>query len=242
MKKLFIFVLFLTFLISLTPLHAETYPYYQEIYFENKDVKLIEKWDDKTTKEYLKKINKKKWFGWNVYYVTTGEKFSYVANTVLDVKNTGTTPIVQKFTYKESDESKIQLSTSGQLKVDFSGPIKKFKFGLDAQIKISYDYTTSMKTSEELVTNINIDPGTRLIVKVIGEGKIYQGVANKYFFFIKTKEGAFEEVINTTEYYTIEKYPIDTKVSSETIYDYIGLDGREGKIIINEDGTYVIIY
>ena len=50
-----------------------------------------------------------------------------------------------------------------------------------------------------------IDPGTQVDLYVYGEGKLTNGVAANYIFWIRERRGGFEYFVVTTQYQRLEK-------------------------------------
>jgi len=224
MKKIIISMFFILLILVCVfmpkSVEAETYTTYQEMVFDDSDVELIDNWSYMTYNGYLAKL-KKKGFGWSVYYATKKAKFSFVAETLYHVKNSGLEEITHTFKYEESYEETIQKSVKGSLETEVSynkekKKESKFKFGLESNLDFSIESTEKTKTTETDTVKIIIAPNTELFIKVQGEGVLYQGTARRYFFWIKGKEGAFEYAIITTEYYSIDMNVIDESKEATT--------------------------
>ncbi len=201
---------------------AEQYTHFENIDFEN-EVILMDEWSCERENAYLNMLKKKMMFGWDLYYAFHKEPFSYLGETMYHVKNAGSNEIVHTFTYSETYEKTVQRSVKGSLELELSDKNKtkkdkeenEFKFGLENKLEFEYKQTDKTKTTESDQVKITVSPGTELFIKVMGKGYLYSGAARKFFFFIKTKEGAFEYVIITTEYYEIEMNPIDNYMVTE---------------------------
>ena len=55
---------------------------------------------------------------------------------------------------------------------------------------------------------MHVDPGTQANLYTYGEGKISNGVASRYFFWILLDKGGYEVFSVTTQYYRLEKTTI----------------------------------
>lgn len=210
MKKI-IFVTLMLFMftlpMSLNSVKASGADYlsYTELRFENSDNKLLYEYSDEELEEYDDKISSKKFSGWNAYYIKKHQKVYYTAGIKFMYKNEGTTASTYKFEFKEEVINKRSFSVSGSIEVNVKGEIKKFKGGLDTKLKIDYSSTSTKTTRTTWSTNTQVDPNTTLKISIKGEGYIDQGVASKYFFWVRTKKGAFEIFNVATEYYCMEK-------------------------------------
>ena len=197
--------------------NAENYTTFESIKFEN-DVVLLDSWSYERRNAYYNVLNKqkRKMFGWNKVYAYEKEPFDYIAETLYHVKNLGTEEITHTFMYSETYEETIQRSVTGSLEVDVENTKEnksktnpqKFKFGLESELKFEYKQTNKTKTTQSDNVKIVIAPESELFIKVIGKGYLYSGLARKYFFWIVAKDGGFEYVIITTEYYSIDIRPI----------------------------------
>lgn len=212
MKKIlyamFFCVLLLFFFIP-KEVYAEDYSTYESMIFENKEVELLSQWsyyDNLSEKEYVNQ-KKVKMFGWNIHYRFKEEPFTFVAETIYRIENSGLDNIVHTFKYEETTEETIQKNVSGSLQLSGTKTTeKKFKFGLETELKFEYKDTLKTKSSESDSIKVTVAPGCTLEIKIKGEGKLTQGYARKYFCFINVKEGGFEYVVVTTEYYEISMY------------------------------------
>lgn len=210
MKKIIFVTLMLfmlTFPMCLNDVKASGADYlsYTELRFEVPGNKLLYEYSDEEIEEYDDKISSKKFSGWNSYYFKKHQKVYYTAGIKFMYKNEGTTASTYKFEFKEEVISKRSFSVSGSLEVSVKGEIKKFKGGLDTKLKIDYSSTSTKTTRTTWSTTTQVDPNTTLKISIKGEGYIDQGVASKYFFWVRTKKGAFEIFNVATEYYCMEK-------------------------------------
>ncbi|MFW5893303.1 MAG: hypothetical protein ACOCU5_03355, partial [Bacillota bacterium] len=137
-------------------------------------------------------------------------KVKFKKGTMMVIKNEGTTAIEKDYTFKTKKQDSLQLSASGAIGIDVSGPIKGFKTGLDADIKSSVNYKSATTEEEEIELEIDVDPMSELVIEVYGEGKVSNGVGKLYRFFRNTKKGGWEVFVVTTEYYSIEKRTLES--------------------------------
>ena len=218
MKKLLIAFLFalasITFALGTTKLvcaKADGYGTFQRMTFDNGDsVDYIQDWSDKYINDMLNKNFKKKMFGWDVYYTVKGKHFFFVDETLYSVRNTSNETITQTFKCKETSEDTIKRKVKGSLEVSGSATVKQlFKFGLEGKLDYSYERDTKTTTLEENDLKLKIGPNTELRIDVRGEGYFYQGVARKTAMWIPFKKGAFEYVVITTKYYSINMWGIN---------------------------------
>ena len=213
MKKIIfitILVFMLTVFISTNKTYAKggDYMSYPTLKFENGYDKLLINYDEDELEEYYKNVNNKKFSGWNTYYFTKHEKVYYTVGVIFMYKNEGTSASTYNFDFKEEKINKRSFNVTGNLEVSLKGDIKKLKAGLDTKLKIDYSDSSTKTTRTEWSTKTNVDPGTVLKITINGEGYIDQGVACKYFFWARTRKGAFEIFNVATEYYNMEKVRI----------------------------------
>jgi len=206
MKKMIILcMLFSLVLLSRPEVMAKEYTNFQEIQFENEDVKLLKDFSEDDYKEYYNKVKKRKMFGWRIYVAHKNEKLDYIEDTKIKVFNTGTTPISYEIKFETDEKSTQQITASGEIKVKGTGEKKSFKGSAEASIKssISTSKTTSSKESYEF--NIDVDPMTYVTIVSRGTGEINNGVGSYYFFWSRTKKGGWETFTSLTQYYEIVK-------------------------------------
>ncbi len=210
MKKIIILGIMAVLMIgvAITDLEAESYQNYQEIVFDSDEAKLLQDFNDSEYQNYLKKLRRKKFFGWSIEVVHENEGVEYIAETKLKIYNNGYSTIKHDITLESEAETKYQLSATGGIKVSVDGNIKKFKGSVDADIKASISYTSVQSSSEKYEFEIIVDPMTYVKILVRGEGVVNNGVGKYYAFWINTKSGGWETFTVTTEYYEIIKEKI----------------------------------
>ncbi|MBP5445727.1 MAG: hypothetical protein J6Y28_06110 [Acholeplasmatales bacterium] len=213
MRKI-IFLLIVVMMISISTSFTTAkasggdYMSYTDLYFEDYHNKLLYQYSDEELDQYDDKISGKKFMGWNAYYFMKHQKVFYTEGIKFMYKNTGSTAATYKFEFKEEKITKRSFSVTGSLDVSVKGEIKKLKAGLDTKLKIDYSETSTKTTRTTWSTNTQVDPGTTLKISIKGEGYVDQGVASKYFFWVRTKKGAFEIFNIATEYYCMEKVKV----------------------------------
>ena len=74
---------------------------------------------------------------------------------------------------------------------------------------MSYTPTKTTSIEEEFEIKVYVDPMTKLVVQIQGEGKVSNGVAKYYRFYKNVKKGGWEIFVVTTEYYSLVKEKID---------------------------------
>jgi len=173
-----------------------------------KSGKFLKDYSKEDYNTYYKKVTKRKFYGWRSYEVHSDLKVTYKTETYFSYYNDGTTPIKYTYTMKRKQVDSMSLSSSGSIKVSLSGPIKKFKGGLDSQLKLDYQHKSSSELQEEFKVNVDVDPQTMMNLYVYGEGLISNGVAANYIFWIRSALGGYEVFTITTQYYRLEKVRI----------------------------------
>lgn len=210
MKKIIIIALLIfTSVLTKQTVHAGDYQTYQEVSFEFRSVKLLENYASSDYTKYYKLLKKKRFWGWRTFIVFEGEKAFFTRETLYIIENDGTTPITETFSFTSSETKKVQYSSSGSIGVSANGTKKGFKLGLDSQLKSSISGTTTATLEEKVSIKVLVDPQTKLIVQIKGEGKITNGVAKYYRFYKNVKKGGFEVFVVTTEYYSLQKVTFD---------------------------------
>lgn len=209
MKKAALFAVLSAFLVLLTAFlpgcRAEAYSSYQDILFEESGQKLLADFTAEEYEDYYELLPGKHFMGWRLVVVTEEQRIQFIAETKLKVYNRGYSTIKHEITLKTVEETQIQISASGDLGVSAKGNVKKFTGGADASIKAAVKYDASTTHTEEYVFKINIDPGTYVTIVTRGEGRVNNGVAEYYCFWIRLKRGGWETFTVTTEYFEIVK-------------------------------------
>lgn len=157
---------------------------------------------------YNKNVTGRKFSGWKTHTVNNRVKVSYISETLFSYYNDGYTPIDYKYKLDEQATKKFNYSASGTVTVDVKKKADGFNGGLNSTLKtgLSYDKTTVKKETYEV--SLKVDPGTRVDLYIYGEGRITNGVAAKYLFWIRRNLGGFEYFEVTTQYQRLEKVRI----------------------------------
>lgn len=207
MKKWMI-VLILGFMLVFsmaTQVQADEYQNYQEIVFDEEGHQLLKDFTKDDYNSYYSNFVKKYFMGWRILTVTKNETIEFLSETKLKIYNNGYSTIKHNITLTTKEETKFQASVTGELDLKVSGNVKKFKGGLDANIKGTIQYSKSTTASESYEFVIIVDPGTYVSIVTRGTGEISNGVAKHYFCWIQTKKGGWETFVVTTEYFEIIK-------------------------------------
>lgn len=205
MKKIIVFImLFSMLLVSSNCIFADSnYQAFEELEIDSG--KLLADFTSSEYKTYYKKVNSRKFFGWRIHEVNKDIGCSYITETIFSYYNDGYTPF--RYTYKVSEEttSKLSLSATGSIGIKSSSTSPKFKNNLEGSLKLSAEYTQTTKKTETYELEIEVDPGTQVDLYIYGEGKISNGVAAYYAFWIRTNKGGYEIFVVTTQFTRLEK-------------------------------------
>ncbi len=208
MKRIFIFLLLIGSLsISIFSVRGNT-AYHSFESLELTDGKLLKDYTNDEYKEYYKEVKKRKFSGWRVHKVYQDIKVTYVTETLFSYYNDGYTAIDYSFKLDTEKTTKISLSASGSIGLKTSKTSKGFKNDLDSSLKLSSEYTNVTESSESYEIKFKVDPGTQVDLYIYGEGKITNGVAARYLFWIRLDQGGFEVFLVTTQYQRLEKKQI----------------------------------
>ena len=207
MKKLLLLSIFLFLCVCMPKVEAlKTHNTFQEI--EMHEGKLLRYFTDAEYNKYYKNVDKKKFWGWRIYKVNDNVRATFISETVFSYHNNGTTPITYEYSLSESLVKKVSTSTTGSLGYKISGKAEEVKFDLQNELKVENSQTTTDTVTEVRKLNIVIDPHSVANLKVVGEGRIINGVAAYYIFWIPVCRGGFEYFIVTTQYPRLEVLPI----------------------------------
>lgn len=213
----FLFALILAFVtLNGTNVKAESYDTFQEMTFKDGEHRtLIEFWNEPYINMSIKNLPNKM-FGWTIRYTHQKVPFTFISDTLYSVRNTGSESIVHTFKYTEQNDRTISRKCKGSLGVDGQYSSKsKYKFGLDAKLEFTTESTISRKVSTTDQVKVTIAPNSELRIDVRGEGYFYQGFAKYSFFYIQSHKGAFEYIIITTKYYSINMWGLDGGTNEE---------------------------
>lgn len=207
MKKIIIFSIFLFLLTFVKDAKAsENYDTFQEI--EISSGKMLEDFTSSEYKKYYKNVDKRKFWGWRTHVVNKSIKAKFISETVFSYYNNGTTPITYKYELNSTKVNKYSVSGTGSIKTGVSGSTSKFKYNLDAEVKINVTDEKTQTTKEENSLEIKVDPKTVANLKVVGEAKITNGVGAYYMCWIRVQRGGFEYFVVSTQYPRLEVLPI----------------------------------
>jgi len=208
MKKLMILLLFLV-MFSIKNIDVKADSDYQA--FESIEIyegKFLKDYTKSEYKSYYKKVSKRKFAGWRINVVHEDLKVVYKTETIFSYYNDGTTSIKYEYKFEGTNTSSRSITSTGEIGINVTGPIKQFKGGLDAKLKITSTYETTNKETETFKMQMEIDPQTMTNLYIHGEGLITNGVACRYFMWIPFEKGGFEVFVITTQYYRMEKVKI----------------------------------
>ena len=208
LRKSWIFSLMvLVLMISSHSASAQSnYQSFQEI--DLSEGKLLERFTDEEYQVYYKKVSKRKFWGWQIYYVNRNVETKYISETVFSYYNNGSSTIKYDYSLKESDVSKLSISGTGSISYSLNGTKNSFKHGLDSALKLETNYTSTATMEAKKDLSIDVEPNTVANLKIVGEGKLTNGVAARYIFWIRTHQGGFEYFMITTQYPRLEVLPI----------------------------------
>ena len=201
-------VLLLMSMLSITE-KTQAHTHYQS--FEHLEVhqgKLLEDYTKKEYDTYYKEVNKRKFMGWRVHHVHKNLPVSYITETLFSYYNDGHTAIDYKYKLERKTSSKFNISATGSIGIKNQKSNKEFKNNLDASLKLQVTYQEQKDEKEQIDISLKVDPGTQVDLYIYGEGKITNGVAARYIFWIRADKGGYEVFIITTQYQRLEKIRI----------------------------------
>lgn len=203
-KLLFGIILFLMLMLVSHKSHADSnYQSFEEITMSSGE--LLSDFSSSDYKDYYKKVNKRKFMGWRVHTVNEDVEVSYITETLFSYYNDGYTAIEYEYKLDQKTTSKVSLSSSGSIGIKHNGAKPTFKQNLEGSLKLSSDYTTTESSEESYTVSLEVDPGTQVDLYIYGEGLITNGVAARYFFWLRSHKGGFEAFVVTTQYQRLEK-------------------------------------
>jgi hypothetical protein len=208
MKKFFflLIMLGLSLLMSIN-LQADT-GYHSFESLELTQGELLENYTKEDYTSYYKEVDQRKFSGWRIHTVHKNIKVSYITETLFSYYNDGFTAIDYAFKLDRKVSTKVSLSATGSIGLKVSKDGKAFKNNLDSSLKLSAEYTQTSEDKESFEIKFKVDPGTQVDLYIYGEGKITNGVAARYLFWMRLDRGGFEIFLVTTQYQRLEKKQI----------------------------------
>ena len=205
MKKIcFASILFLMLMLVSNKSYADSnYQYFEEITMSSGE--LLSEFSASDYNDYYKHVSKRKFYGWSVHTVNKDAEVSYITETLFSYYNDGYTAIKYAYKLDQKTTSKVSLSSSGSIGIKHNGTKPTFKQNLEGSLKLSADYTTTETSEESYTVTLEVDPGTQVDLYIYGEGLITNGVAARYFLWMRSHKGGFEAFVVTTQYQRLEK-------------------------------------
>jgi len=204
-KGLMVAIVVFLSIMSSRLVEAAEYLSYQDSSFEHKGMRYLDDYTQEMYDKYYEKVEKRKFWGWRTYTAYKTEPVNYTKETLYMIHNEGTSAITETFRFETGKTVKKQFNVSGSLALEGSVPIDKFKLGLEQKLDHSITAIVTDTMEEEITIKVNVDPGTRLLVQIKGEGEVSNGVAAYYVFWRRVRLGGWEVFTVTTEYYSIVK-------------------------------------
>lgn len=167
--------------------------------------------DEFTPSDYdyaYKELGRNKFAGWKHHYVTENMKVTYTSETLFSYYNNGKSPITYNYKASKKTISSYTLKVSGGVKLQTQKDNKVFGSGLTASLNMDYVYDNKTEDVETFDIKVSIEPTTQMVLYLYGEGKITNGVAKNYLFWIEIAKGGFEIFVVTTHYQRLEITPI----------------------------------
>lgn len=207
MKKILCFKLFICVILALNVRGIEVEAS-DHLAFQRMDIyggQLLQDYKEEEIEDLVDDLGGRQFWGWETQNLAVAAKTYFISHTIFSYYNTGTTKIDYKYTSTITSTKKISFSASGTIKYSLSGTKSGFKNGLDATLKLEYDYDDTVVEKEQIEISFSCDANTRVIMYMAGEGTLYNGVAQHYKFWAKSTSGGYEYFITQTMYQVLEK-------------------------------------
>lgn len=205
MKKILIFLLLLI-LGLYSGSNAHGYAYF-EYYEKVGHGKLLKEYTDEDYGYHYSRIEPQ-FLGWRAHHVTEDLKIKYTSETLFSYYNNGLSPIQYHYKATKKTIDSYSLKVSGGIKLQTQKNNKVFGDGLSAAINIDYKQEGKYEETENFDIKVSIEPKTKLVLYMYGEGLITNGVAKNYFFWLEINQGGYEIFMVTTYYQRLEVTPI----------------------------------
>jgi hypothetical protein len=155
------------------------------------------------------KLIEKKFIGWTIFTINRNADAVYIAETIFSRSNVTQTPYEFNYLLREGDTIETSVSAEGSISSKNKGKIKTLEAALDVLIRGQIGKKTTISRSEETRIKVNIDPNTKISMKIKGEAKVSNGVGKYYFFGIRFKSGEWEYIDVITRYYELSEETIN---------------------------------
>ncbi|HOI46258.1 MAG TPA: hypothetical protein PLR26_00870 [Bacilli bacterium] len=207
MKKIIIIILF--FMVA-GPSHVyakETgHAAFEEIIFpKDATTKLIIDMSYQEKQIAHERLKEKKFIGWTIYTINRNAEAIYIAETIFSRSNTTSTAYEFNYLLREGDTIETSVSADGSISSKNKGKIKTVEAALDLIIRGQIGKKTTLTRSEETRIKVNVEPNTKLSMKIKGEAKVSNGVGKYYFFGIRFKSGEWEYIDVVTRFYELSE-------------------------------------
>ncbi|XMB66238.1 hypothetical protein RI065_08015 [Mycoplasmatota bacterium zrk1] len=182
-----------------------THNNFEEIIFIDEG-RLLEEYSEEEYDDYYDHL-KKRFFGWNSYIVEDQKEVYFVSDTLFSYSNQSNESISYKYVYETGKDIKDSVAVTGGISTNASTKAKGFNLKFDNKLQSKISVEQSKSITEKWQLDIDVPPFTKMSLKIRGEGRISNGVSHLYIFFIKVKEGGWEVLDVTKEYYwLVEEY------------------------------------
>lgn len=207
MKKMYVAVLSLFSIILCFTIEVyaknDSYESFNEIMMA--EGKLLSNFTESEFAEYYQQVQKRKFWGINVYVVNQNVETTYISSTLYSVDNQGDTDINYELDVEVETSSKTSWNVSSDLSGAAKGTVKSFKTDLDAKVGMDYSVTSSESRKETQRMKLTVEKQSRAIVYLMGNAKVTNGVCSCYIFFINVATCGFEYFTIVNQYPRLEK-------------------------------------
>lgn len=201
MKKIILIILgFMFIFIGVNQVYAyDDFEWYEKV----GNFKLLNEFSDKDYKDNYKKV-KKKFDGWSIHMVNENKKINFISETIFTYYNDGFSPLKYQHKTEREFSEDVSLKVSGGVSLKTKKDTKIFGDGLNAQIESKFSFDTKKTEKESYTINVDVMPGTKLVLSYAGEGRVTNGVAKKYLFFFEINKGGYEVFRITSQFRKME--------------------------------------
>jgi hypothetical protein len=154
------------------------------------------------------RLKEKKFIGWTILTMNKNADAVYIAETIFSRSNATQTPYEFNYLLREGDTIETSVSADGSIASKNKGKIKSLEAALDVLIRGQIGKKSTITRSEETRIKVNIEPNTKISMKIKGEAKVSNGVGKYYFFGIRFKSGEWEYIDVITRYYELSEEKI----------------------------------
>lgn len=175
---------------------------FQEIIFMEEG-ELLRNIAQETLDAGYQKVDKRRFWGWNVHYFYINKEAEFVGEMVFARSNRTSVNMDFEYTLKEVSIKEKSLSVGGNLSIKTKGKVNEFDLGLDAVIKAETQNKETSTQTQDTKWKMTLKPNTKVTLRTVGTAEVSNGASAYYVFGIRFRKGLWEQIEVTTWFYEL---------------------------------------